>query len=72
MATNEDLRKSAQQDGEQIFLNSVFSKAYDKTAMDSFKESREVFTALFNDPKKYAALKSTLAEIMYRLFNNVA
>jgi len=63
------LRKSAQQDGEQIFVNSVFSKVYDKTAMDSYKESRETFGALFSDPKKYAALKSALAEIMYREFH---
>ncbi|MBQ1735232.1 MAG: type I restriction endonuclease subunit R, partial [Lachnospiraceae bacterium] len=68
MAKDEILRKSAQQDGEQIFVNSVFSKAYDKTAMDSYKESREVFGALFSDPQKYAALKNALAEIMYREF----
>lgn len=36
--------------------------------MDSYKESREVFGALFSDPKKYAALKNALAEIMYREF----
>lgn len=68
MAKDDVLRKSAQQDGEQIFTNSVFSKAYDKTAMDSYKESREVFGALFSDPKKYAALKNALAEIMYKEF----
>ena len=69
MAKDDVLRKSAQQDGEQIFVNSVFSKAYDQTAMDSYKESREVFGALFSDPKKYAALKNALAEIMYHTFN---
>lgn len=68
MSQDEILRKSAQQDGEQIFVNSVFSKAYDKTAMDSYKESRETFGTLFSDPKKYAALKNALAEIMYREF----
>ena len=68
MSKDDVLRKSAQQDGEQIFTNSVFSKAYDKTAMASYKESREVFGALFSDPKKYAALKNALAEIMYREF----
>ena len=68
MAGDDILRKSALQDGEQIFVNSVFSKAYDRTAMDAFKESREVFGALFSDPKKYAALKNALAEIMYREF----
>jgi type I restriction enzyme R subunit len=68
MSQDEVLRKSALHDGEQIFANSVFSKAYDKTAMDSFRESREVFGALFSDPKKYTALKKALAAIMYREF----
>ena len=68
MSQDDILRKSAQQDGQQIFVNSVFSKVYDKTAMDSYKESREVFGMLFSDPKKYAALKNALAEIMYRSF----
>lgn len=68
MSQDEVLRKSALHDGEQIFENSVFSKAYDKTAMDSFRESREVFGALFSDPKKYTALKKALAAIMYREF----
>ena len=49
-------------------MNSVFSKAYDKTAMDAYKESSQAFSVLFSDPKKYAALKSALAEIMYREF----
>ena len=69
MSQDDVLRKSAHQDGEQIFVNSVFSKAYDKTTMDSYKESRDVFGTLFADPKKYAALKRALGEIMYRTFN---
>ena len=68
MAQDEVLRKSALHDGEQIFENSVFAKAYDRAAMDSFKESREVFGTLFSDPKKYGALKKALAAIMYREF----
>lgn len=42
MSQDDVLRKSAHQDGEQIFVNSVFSKVYDKTTMDSYKESRDV------------------------------
>lgn len=68
MSQDEVLRKSALHDGEQIFENSVFAKAYDRAAMDSFKESREVFGTLFSDPKKYGALKKALAAIMYREF----
>lgn len=68
MRPDEVLRKSAQNDGEQIFENSVFSKAYDQAAMDAYMESSETFGALFSDAKKYAALKKALAEIMYREF----
>ena len=68
MSKDDDLRKSAINDGEQIFVNSVFSKAYDRTTMESFKKSQEVFGRLFNDPQKYNALKNALGEIMYREF----
>ena len=68
MSQDDVLRKSAQQDGEQIFINSVFSKAYDRTAMDAYKESSQAFGILFSDPKKYAALKHVLAEMMYNQF----
>ena len=68
MRPDEMLRKSAQNDGEQIFENSVFSKAFDQTAMDAYMESSETFGVLFSDPKKYAALKKALAEILYREF----
>ena len=68
MAQDDALRKAAQQDGEQIFTKSVFSKAYDKTTMDSYKECNQVFKILFSDPKKYAALKTALAEILYKKF----
>ena len=68
MRPDETLRKSAQNDGEQIFENSVFSKIFDETAMNAYMESSETFGALFSDAKKYAALKKALAEIMYREF----
>ena len=68
MSKDECCESLPSRDGEQIFVNSVFSKAYDKTAMDAYKESSQAFSILFSDPKKYAALKSALAEIMYREF----
>lgn len=66
MRPDEVLHKSAQNDGEQIFEEGVFSKAFDQTAMDAYMESKETFGVLFSDPKKYAALKKAIAEIMYR------
>ena len=72
MRPDEVLRKSAQQDGQQIFENSVFSKAYDEAAMASYIESQETFGNLFSDPKKNAALKKALAEILYQEFQQEA
>lgn len=68
MRPDETLRKSAHNDGEQIFENSVFSKIFDQTAMNAYMESSETFGVLFSDAKKYAAMKKALAEIMYREF----
>lgn len=52
------------QDEEQIFMNSMFSKAYNKIAMDAHKKSSQAFGILFGEPKKYAALKITLVYIL--------
>lgn len=71
MLPDEVLKKSALQDGQQIFENSVFSKIYDQVAMSSFIESRETFGALFTDGKKYAALKKALAETLYRVYRQM-
>ena len=68
MSGDNVLRKPALHAGEQIFENSVFSKVCDKSAMDSFRGSREIFGTLFSDPKKYTALKKPLAAILYREF----
>ena len=61
------LRKSAQQDGAHIFVNSVFSKAYDNTAMDFYKESPEVFGMLFSDQNIRGAEECTCGDHVQRI-----
>ena len=49
-----------------IFEESVFPKAFEKAALDSFKESQETFESLFSDKAKYDAVNAALAEVVYR------
>lgn len=50
----------------QIFVESIFPKAFGDAAMESYTESQETYTSLFEDQNKYNAIMSALAEIIYR------
>lgn len=50
----------------QIFAESIFPKAFGDAAQDSYMESQETYTTLFEDQHKYNAIMSALAEIIYR------
>lgn len=50
----------------QIFAESIFPKAFGTAAQDSYMESQETYTSLFEDQHKYNAIMSALAEVIYR------
>ena len=50
----------------QIFVESIFPKAFGDAAMESYTESQDTYTALFEDQNKYNAIMSALAEVIYR------
>lgn len=50
----------------QIFAESIFPQAFNIAAQDSYIESQETYTSLFEDQSKYNAIMSTLAEMLYR------
>lgn len=50
----------------QIFTESIFPKAFGTAAQDSYMESQETYTSLFEDQHKYNAIMSALAEVIYR------
>lgn len=50
----------------QIFAESIFPKAFGEAAQDSYMESQDTYTALFEDRQKYNAIMGVLAEIVYR------
>ena len=50
----------------QIFAESIFPQAFSAAAQDSYMESQETYSSLFEDRSKYNAIMSTLADILYR------
>ena len=59
------LKKSAQQDGQQIFENNVFPKIFGETAQTSYMENYQAYQSLFTDAAKYRAMMTAMAEVLY-------
>jgi type I restriction enzyme R subunit len=62
---NAKLANMAMSSDPQIFAESIFPQAFSDAAQDSYMESQETYTSLFEDPSKYNAIMSTLAEMIY-------
>lgn len=63
---NKKLTKIAKTSDPQIFVETVFPKAFDDAAQDSFMESQETYQSLFEDKSKYEAIMAALADVIYR------
>ena len=50
----------------QIFTESIFPKAFGDAAMQSYAESQDTYTSLFENQSKYNAFMYALAEVVYR------
>lgn len=66
LMANKKLVKSAKTSDPQIFVESVFPKAFDDAAQDSYMESQDTYQTLFEDEAKYKSIMSAIAEIFYR------
>ena len=62
---NKKLMKSAQTDGQQIFVKNIFPQLFDEAAQEAYMESTETYTKLFEDAGKYRAIMSALARAMF-------
>jgi len=60
------LKKMAQSSEPQIFIESIFPKAFGTAAQDGYIEAQESYQSLFEDTAKYNAIMSALAEVVYR------
>jgi len=68
MTEDAKLQKAAKQDGEQIFQNNIFPKAFDELAQQLYIDSTETFMSLFEDPNKYSAIMKSLAIVVFKEF----
>ena len=60
------LQTMARTSDPQIFLESIFPKAFGAAAQDSYMESQDSYTSLFADQAKYNAIMHALGNIVYR------
>ncbi len=66
LMANKRLASMAKTSDPQIFAESIFPKAFGDAAQDSYIESQDTYTALFENRNKYNAIMSALAEVIYR------
>ena len=66
LAKDEKLAASARTSDPRIFTQSIFPSAFSTAAMESYMESQESYSALFEDQAKYDAVMSVLAGVVYR------
>lgn len=63
---DEKLASSARTSDPRIFVESIFPTAFGNAAMESYMESQDSYSALFEDKTKYNAIMSALAGVIYR------
>ena len=66
LCKDEKLANSAKTSDPRIFVESIFPAAFGTAAMDSYMESQESYTALFEDKTKYDEIMNALAGVIYR------
>ncbi|MBR7153339.1 MAG: type I restriction endonuclease subunit R [Candidatus Methanomethylophilaceae archaeon] len=66
LINNEKLKGLAISSEPKIFMESLFPKMFEDTAMESYLESTETYESLFQDDAKYNAVMSALGEALYR------
>ncbi|MCI9023701.1 MAG: type I restriction endonuclease subunit R [Dorea sp.] len=63
---NTQLVKSAKQDTQQMFMQSIFPKIFGETARRAFKESNETYQSIFTDTQKYMAIMTAMADVLFK------
>lgn len=70
LKSNEKLIKSAKTECRQMFEKDIFPKLFENAAWETYEESKETYTKLFEDAGKYNAIMSALAQAMYDEMNH--
>lgn len=53
LINNNKLKKAANSDGQQMFVNNIFPEEFDRAAQDAYVQSTETYTSLFENSEKY-------------------
>ncbi len=65
LRSNQKLANMAASSDPQIFAESIFPQAFSDAAQDSYMESQETYSSLFEDQSKYNAIMRTLSDVLY-------
>ena len=65
LADKKLMKKIQQAKDKQIFLSSIFPKIFDDAAAESYQESQETFSKLFEDQEKYEAIMTAIGEMLF-------
>ena len=65
LADKKLMKKIQQAKDKQIFLSSIFPKIFDEAAAESYQESQETFSKLFEDSEKYEAIMTAIGEMLF-------
>ena len=66
LMSNPKLQNMARTSDPVIFAENIFPKAFGTAAQDSYMESQDTYTSLFEDQAKYNAIMRALGAIIYR------
>ena len=66
LMSNKKLQSMARTSDPQIFAESIFPKAFNTAAQDSYVEAQETYESLFQETAKYNAIMRALCSIIYR------
>ena len=66
LMNDKKLQSMARTSNLQIFSESIFPKAFGTAAQDSYMESQETYTSLFEDQAKYNAIMHALGAVLYQ------
>ena len=66
LMNDKKLQSMARTSNLQIFSESIFPKAFGTAAQESYMESQETYTSLFEDQAKYNAIMHALGAVLYQ------
>ena len=67
---DEEVKKSAKANNEDMFVKSVFPKVFSEKTSKAYKESATSYKKLFESKEFYNAIMKSLGNVIYRILNS--